>query len=287
MEKVTKIIELRHKVGLWRAQGLSIAFVPTMGNLHAGHIKLVTEAKKKADKVIVSLFINPSQFGAGEDFEGYPRTEQADQEKLEQASANLLFAPTVMEIYPNKAEATTVSVGELATLHCGAHRPGHFDGVSTVVSKLFNIVQPDIALFGAKDFQQLAVIRKMIQDLNIPVTIFSVATERESDGLAMSSRNSYLTEQQRAIAPELYQSLCRAKDLVKQGQLNFHTIEKAQKNQLQESGFQVDYFSICKASDLRAATKNDNDLVILVAARLGKPRLIDNICFSKKSQLIS
>jgi len=281
MQKVTAIGELKKIVAQWRVQGRSIAFVPTMGNLHAGHIKLVAEARKKADKVIVSIFVNPTQFGEGEDFESYPRTEQADQEKLKQASVDLLFLPAVFEMYPNKA-TTTISVGDLATIHCGAHRAGHFDGVATVVSKLFNIVQPDMAMFGAKDFQQLAVIRKMIQDLNIPVAIFAVATERESDGLAMSSRNGYLTEQKRAIAPSLYQALCQAREQVLQGSLDFMTIEQQQKKGLQEAGFNVDYFSICKADNLLAATENDEQLVILVAAKLGVPRLIDNVVFLKK-----
>jgi pantoate--beta-alanine ligase len=280
MQKVTGIAELKKIVAQWRVQGRSIAFVPTMGNLHAGHIKLVAEAKKKADKVIVSIFVNPTQFGEGEDFESYPRTEQADQEKLKQAFADLLFLPAVFEMYPNSS-TTTISVGELATIHCGAHRAGHFDGVATIVSKLFNMVRPDMAMFGAKDFQQLAVIRKMVQDLNIPVVIFAVVTERESDGLAMSSRNGYLTEHQRTVAPKLYQALCQAREKVLLGLLDFQAIEQQQKQDLQQVGFQVDYFSICKADNLQVATENDEQLVILVAAKLGVPRLIDYVSFSK------
>jgi len=281
MQKVTTIKQLRQAVLLWRKQGLSIAFVPTMGNLHAGHIKLVTEAKKKADKVVVSLFVNPSQFGVGEDFESYPRTELADQKKLVDASVDLLFIPSVFEIYPGKA-MSNVSIGALASIHCGAYRAGHFDGVATVVTKLFNMVQPDMAFFGEKDFQQLAVIKQMVEDLNSPVTIIGVATEREQDGLAMSSRNGYLTEQQRVDAPKLYQALRQAKEAVLQGQLNFQLIENKQKKFLQKNGFEVDYFSICKAGNLQLAAKNDDELVILAAAKLGKPRLIDNVCFSKK-----
>jgi len=281
MQKVTSISELQNQLKQWRKQGLSIAFVPTMGNLHAGHIKLVTEAKKKADKVVVSLFVNPTQFGVGEDFESYPRTELEDEKKLVKALADLLFIPSVFEMYPAK-ETTTVSVAGLSSLHCGAHRAGHFDGVATVVSKLFNMVQPDIAVFGEKDFQQLAVIKKMVQDLNSPVEIIGVATQRESDGLAMSSRNGYLSEQERVIAPKLYLSLCQAREMVLQGLLSFQTIEQQQTKQLQDSGFQVDYFSICKADNLQIAVEKDDELVILAAARLGKPRLIDNVCFSAR-----
>lgn len=281
MQTVTTISELQELLKQWRKQGQSIAFVPTMGNLHAGHIKLVSEARTKADKVVVSLFVNPTQFGVGEDFESYPRTELEDEAKLVKASADLLFIPSVFEMYPGK-ETTTVSVAGLSSLHCGAHRVGHFDGVATVVSKLFNMVQPDIAIFGEKDFQQLAVIKKMVKDLNSPVQVIGVATERESDGLAMSSRNGYLSKQERIIAPKLYLALCQAREMVLQGVLNFQTIELQQKKLLQDAGFQVDYFSICKADNLQIAVEKDDALVILAAARLGKPRLIDNVCFSAK-----
>jgi len=279
MQKVTTVSQLREQIKQWRKQGLSISFVPTMGNLHAGHIKLVKEARKLADKVVVSIFVNPTQFGEGEDFESYPRTELVDQEKLIQAQADLLFLPTVFEMYPNKA-TSSISVGKLATLHCGTHRMGHFDGVATIVTKLFNMVQPDIAVFGEKDFQQLAVIRKMVQDLNIAVEIKGVQTERESDGLAMSSRNGYLTEKERSLAPKLYQALCKTRNEILQGK-GFKIIEQEQKKLLEIAGFKVNYFSICKADNLQLASENDTSLVILVAAKLGKPRLIDNIFFSK------
>ena len=281
MQKVTTINELRKTITQWRAQRQSIAFVPTMGNLHAGHIKLVAEAIKKADRVIVSIFVNPTQFGIGEDFESYPRTEQTDSEKLKQVSTDLLFLPTVLEMYPNKA-TTTISVSELTSMHCGVHRDGHFDGVATVVTKLFNMVQPDIAFFGEKDFQQLAIIRKMVEDLNSAVKIMGIATEREIDGLAMSSRNGYLSEQQRIIAPKLYQSLCQARKAILQGQLDFQQIEQQSKKELQEIGFQVDYFSICNANNLQLASEHDEEIVILTAAKLGQPRLIDNVSFSRK-----
>jgi len=281
MQKVITISELRETVREWRKQGKSIAFVPTMGNLHAGHLKLVTEAGKRADKVIVSLFVNPTQFGVGEDFESYPRTELEDEKKLESVSTDLLFLPSVFEIYPENP-VTTVTVSGLSTLHCGAHRIGHFDGVATIVSKLFNIVQADLAIFGKKDFQQLAVIKKMVKDLNIAIEIVGVDTEREHDGLAMSSRNGYLSSQQRKNAPKLYQSLCQARDAVLQHTESYPAIETACKKSLQLAGFEVDYFSICKASNLELATENDNDLVILAAAKLGKPRLIDNVFFEKQ-----
>ncbi len=281
MQKVTTISELRARVSQWRQQGQSIAFVPTMGNLHAGHIKLVSEARKKADKVIVSIFVNPSQFGVGDDFESYPRTELADEEKLNKATADLLFLPSVFEIYSDKVK-TTVSVEGLSAIHCGAHRAGHFDGVATIVSKLFNIVQPDMAIFGEKDFQQLTVIRQMVRDLNMPVEVFGIATERERDGLALSSRNGYLTSEQRKEAPKLYQALSQARVAVLQGDMGFQFIENKYKKELQVASFEVDYFSICKTADLELATENDNELVILAAAKLGKPRLIDNIFFSKK-----
>lgn len=280
MQKVTSIRSFRKIIKQWQQQGQSIAFVPTMGNLHAGHIKLVKVARAKADKVVVSIFVNPTQFGEGEDFASYPRTESEDIHKLQVVSADVLFLPTVTEMYP-KNTRTMVSVADLSVNHCGASRLGHFDGVATVVSKLFNMVQPDFACFGEKDFQQLSIIRQMVRDLNIPVEIIAVATERESDGLAMSSRNGYLTPEQRLVAPKLHQSLCRARERVLQGTLNISDIEQQQCLLLKESGFDVDYFSICRSDDLQPASDNDRELVILAAAKLGKPRLIDNIYFSK------
>ena len=279
MQKTTSIKALREIVRSWREQGERIAFVPTICNLHAVHIKLVTEAGKKADRVVVSIFVNPTQFGIGEDFESYPRTELEDESKLKAVSADLLFFPSVNEIYQKDA-ATMVSVVGLSKSHCGASRPGHFDGVATIVTKLFNMVQPDTAFFGEKDFQQLTVIRKMVQDLNIPVEIFGVVTEREPDGLAMSSRNGYLTEQERLIAPRLYQSLCDARKNVMSRSHDLRAIERQQKEYLENLGFKVDYFSICRSYDLQQAAENDVELIILVAAKLGKPRLIDNVFFS-------
>lgn len=280
MEIVKTISLLRGSVQQWRKQGHSIAFVPTMGNLHAGHIKLVSEAKQKADKVVVSIFVNPTQFGVGEDFENYPRTEVLDQEKLTEASADLLFLPSVAEMYPKRMD-TTVSVIELSKDLCGKSRSAHFDGVATVVSKLFNIVQPDMALFGEKDFQQLTIVKQIVSDLNMPIEIVGVETEREVNGLAMSSRNIYLTVEERKVAPKLYASLCQARDEVFLEEKNYQHIEEMQKNYLESLGFVVDYFSICESDNLQLAQNSDKKLVILVAARLGKPRLIDNLYFSK------
>ncbi|MBE0468672.1 MAG: pantoate--beta-alanine ligase [Methyloprofundus sp.] len=276
MQCITDIKALRELLKQWRSAGESIAFVPTMGNLHAGHLQLVNRAKAQADRVVVSIFVNPTQFGVGEDFSLYPRTEQADQEKLQAAAVDVVFMPSTEAMYPVN-ELTKVSVSEVSESHCGAARPGHFDGVATVVCKLFNIVQPDKAFFGEKDFQQLTVINAMVADLNLPVVIISVPTVRESNGLAMSSRNGYLTAQQREQASQLYQCLCAAKRLIQAKQLSYVDIEKLQIKFLTEQGFRVDYFSICRRSDLQAAEHEDAEIVILVAARIGKTRLIDNV----------
>ena len=282
MQKVSTIQALRYTLKQWRVAGHKIAFVPTMGNLHAGHIKLLTEARKKADKVVVSIFVNPTQFGEAEDFNTYPRTEQDDEQKLKQAGADLLFLPVVDEVY-KPGSKIIVSVPELATLHCGASRPGHFDGVATIVSKLFNMVQPDISFFGKKDFQQLLLIHLLVQDLNFPIEIVGIETEREADGLAMSSRNTHLSDKERLLAPELYRALCRARDAVFEGNNSFLAIEQKQIKYLTALGFTLDYFSICRSEDLQIATEKDRNLVIIAAAKLGSPRLIDNICFSRTS----
>jgi pantoate--beta-alanine ligase len=280
MQIVNRVFELREAIKIWRSNGESVAFVPTMGNLHAGHLQLVSTAKKKADRVVVSIFVNPTQFGIGEDFETYPRTEREDQEKLAAENADLLFQPSVADIYTSDAK-TIVTVTGLSDLYCGASRPGHFTGVATVVSKLFNIVQPDIALFGLKDFQQLTVIKTMVRDLNIPVEITGVDTVRESSGLAMSSRNGYLTDAEKKVAPKLYYSLCAARDTILTGNRNYADIEQQAMQFLQQAGFQPDYFSVCRSSDLKKADAEDMDLVLLAAVKLGKTRLIDNIYFSR------
>lgn len=280
MHIVKTVSELRDAVRAWRSSGQSVALVPTMGNLHAGHLALVNEAKKRADRVVVSIFVNPTQFGVGEDFETYPRTEHEDQQKLNATGADLLFQPAVSDVYTPDAK-TLVSVTGLSEWYCGASRPGHFDGVATIVCKLFNMVQPDVALFGLKDFQQLTVIRIMVRDLNIPIEIVGVATVREESGLAMSSRNGYLTAEEKTIAAKLYQSLCAAREAVLEGGRSYQEIERKALQFLQESGFQPDYFAVCRASDLKKADENDKELVLLAAAKLGKTRLIDNVCFSR------
>lgn len=278
MQIVTSVAALREVIRQWRQAGLSVGFVPTMGNLHAGHLKLVDTAKQQTDKVVVSIFVNPTQFGPNEDFASYPRTEQQDQEKLIASGADLLFLPSVAEMYPQAAQ-TGISVKGLSSLHCGASRPGHFDGVALVVCKLLNMVQPDWLLLGEKDFQQLALIRQMVADLNIPVTVRGVATVREADGLAMSSRNGYLSEQQRQLAPKLYQALSAAREAILAGNTDYPAVAEQQRQNLQQAGFAVDYFSICRSADLLPAEAGDTELLILLAARLGSTRLIDNIHF--------
>jgi pantoate--beta-alanine ligase len=269
--------ELRATVAQWRAGG-NLAFVPTMGNLHEGHLTLVREARRLADRVAVSIFVNPMQFGADEDFDGYPRTFQRDQELLEGEGVDLLFAPTVETIYPRPPqEQTRVEVPGISNLLCGASRPGHFVGVATVVCKLFNMVQPDIALFGDKDYQQLAVIRRMTEDLNMPVRVVGIPTVRESDGLAMSSRNGYLTPEQRARAPAIFEILQQTAAAIAAGNRDFAALEREAQAKLATAGLRPDYFSVRRVSDLQPAQPDDADLVLLAAAFLGKARLIDNL----------
>ncbi len=278
MHIVTTITELRAILSAWRLAGDSIACVPTMGNLHAGHLTLVAEAQQQARRVVVSIFVNPTQFGAGEDFASYPRTEREDQAKLSAAQVDVLFLPAVTEIYQSDA-TTCVLVKGLSDLYCGASRVGHFSGVATVVCKLFNIMQPDCAVFGLKDFQQLAVIRTMVRDLNIPVEIIGIDTVREANGLALSSRNGYLTTAEKTVAPILYQVLCAVRAAILAGQRDYAVLEHEAIASLQTAGFQPDYFAICRYSDLQKAQPNDSALVLLVAAKLGNTRLIDNVSF--------
>lgn len=282
MQTVNNVAELRQTIRQWRQAGHSIGFVPTMGNLHVGHIRLVETAKTQADKVVASIFVNPTQFGPNEDYDNYPRTESQDAEKLAACGADLLFLPGVAEIYP-QASQTRVSVAGLSALHCGASRPGHFDGVALVVCKLLNMVQPDCLLMGEKDFQQLALIRQMVADLNITVTVHGVATVREADGLAMSSRNGYLTESQRQAAPALYRALIAARDKLLAGAADYRAVEDSAKLTLQAAGFNVDYFSVCRSADLQPARPGDAELVVLAAAKLGATRLIDNVYFCMPS----
>ena len=277
MITINGINELRARVESWRRGG-NVAFVPTMGNLHAGHISLVKEARKIADRVVASIFVNPMQFGEGEDFDSYPRTLEQDSRMLEAEGTDLLFAPPVAVMYPKaQSEQTRVEVPGLSGLLCGATRPGHFVGVATVVCKLFNMVQPDIAVFGKKDYQQLMVIRRMVEDLAMPVRIVGIDTVRESDGLAMSSRNGYLTEQERETAPMLYQALQGLAAQLRKGDEDYAGLEAKTAKALDESGFRTDYVVIRRSADLLEPTDDDKGLVILAAAYLGKARLIDNL----------
>ena len=263
-----------------RKAGKSVAFVPTMGNLHSGHISLVAEAKRRADYVVTSIFVNPTQFGANEDFSSYPRTLDNDAGLLAEAGCNLLFAPSAEEMYPDgRQQATTVQVAEITDRLCGASRPGHFTGVATVVTKLLNIIQPEMALFGEKDYQQLAVIRRLVAELCIPTTIIGMPTQRAEDGLALSSRNGFLTEAERAQAPLIYQTLRQLQTAIQSGQRDYLSLASAAKAHLTKCGFAPDYVEIC-AQTLDAPETQDTELVILVAARLGKTRLIDNLAFS-------
>lgn len=278
MNTVKTVRELRAAVSRARSEGKRIGLVPTMGNLHSGHAALVTKAAQRADFVVATIFVNPMQFGPNEDLATYPRTLAADQERLLEAGCHLLFTPNVEEMYPHgMADQTTVSVPVISEGLCGASRPGHFDGVSTVVSKLFNMVQPDLAVFGEKDFQQLAVIRALVRDLNMPIQIIGEPTVRAEDGLALSSRNGYLSAEQRAIAPELYRVIQHIGRAIDSGDKDFSTLLEAGKTELQAVGLRPDYLEVREATSLRPATALDNDLVILAAVFLGKTRLIDNL----------
>ncbi|EGV33035.1 Pantothenate synthetase [Thiorhodococcus drewsii AZ1] len=277
MESVELLQDLRRRVAAWRLAGQRLALVPTMGNLHRGHISLIEEARRRADRVVASIFVNPLQFGPSEDLGAYPRTLEEDRRRLDEAGCDLLFTPGVQVMYPHGQEShTRVEVPGLSAILCGATRPGHFVGVTTVVSKLFNMVQPDVALFGEKDFQQLVVIRRMVADLNMPIEIVGVPIARESDGLAMSSRNGYLTAEERALAPGLHRALLAVESRLAAG-ADIAEVEAATTGMIREAGLGPDYVSIRSAIDLEPATEQDEDLVVLAAAYLGRARLIDNL----------
>lgn len=278
MRTYETIAQLQGALRDFRQKGLTVAFVPTMGNLHEGHLDLVRRARTRCDIVVVSIFVNPLQFGPNEDLDAYPRTLAADKEKLFREGTHVLYAPGVEEIYPEGMAAHThVRVPDLSETLCGSSRPGHFDGVTTIVSKLFNIVQPDVAVFGEKDFQQLSIIRKMVSDLRMPVEIVGVATARDEDGLAKSSRNGYLTRAQREVAPVLHQTLLSCREAIACGFDNFLQLESHARMQLLQAGFEPDYFEIRDARSLRTVTEETEEIAILAAARLGKTRLIDNV----------
>jgi pantoate--beta-alanine ligase len=281
MRSYTRIAELQSALNAVRAAGKRIAFVPTMGNLHDGHLQLVRRAHKVADFVVVSVFVNPLQFGAGEDLESYPRTLSADREKLFGERVQALFIPDVAEMYPRGMAAhTQITVPAISDTLCGTSRPGHFTGVATVVCKLLNIVRPDCAIFGEKDFQQLSVIRRMVEDLCIPVQIIGEATARALDGLALSSRNGYLSSQERQIAPVLHQALQECREAIACGFDNYRELEAHARLQLEQAGFEADYFAIRDAKTLQDVSHETEEIAILGAARLGSTRLIDNVRLS-------
>lgn len=278
MDTVNTLADLRTAVDHWKRQGHSIAFVPTMGNLHAGHFALIKAARSRADRVVASVFVNPTQFGEGEDFESYPRTLEADQRGLADHGCDLLYAPDVQDMYNTAAPRAAVHVPVVSDGLCGERRPGHFDGVATVVIKLINRVTPDCALFGEKDYQQLMVLRKMAADLDLATEIVGIPTVRESDGLAMSSRNQYLSPAERRVAGQLHAALERCALKIKQGEQVEKSIETERKK-LSKSGFRVEYFELRRARDLAEISSPASESVLLVAAKLGSARLIDNMRF--------
>lgn len=282
MEHIERLKTLRRRRSEWRQSGLRVALVPTMGHLHPGHLSLIREAAARADRVVASVFVNPLQFGASEDFSQYPRTLERDSDMLRDAGCDLLFAPSEAEVYPRGREGQSViEVPGLSDQLCGASRPGHFRGVATVVAKLLNMVQPEVAIFGEKDFQQLLIIRRMVADLNLPVEIVGAPIVRERDGLAMSSRNSYLNTAERAIAPRLHANLVAVATRLRAG-VSREAVEHEAEQALAAAGFEPDYVSVRRRSDLAKpapapGTPTDRALIILAAARLGRARLIDNL----------
>ncbi len=277
-ERLSTVEAVRWRVGTWRADDERVAFVPTMGNLHAGHLSLVRRARELADRVVVSIFVNPLQFGPGEDYEAYPRTLGDDAARLAETDTDLLFVPTVDEIYPRGRElATRVEVPGLSDVLCGEHRPGHFGGMATVVTQLLNIVQPDVAVFGEKDYQQLIIIRRLVADLCLPVDIESGATVREPDGLAMSSRNRYLSTGDRRHAPHLHATLEHTAARLMAGEKGFAELERDGLAALRSHGLEPDYYAVRSAADLAPPSDGTLRLVVLTAARLGGARLIDNV----------
>ncbi|BBG90775.1 pantothenate synthetase [Aeromonas caviae] len=268
---------LREQIGQWHREGRAIAFVPTMGNLHQGHLTLVEEARRHGDKVVVSIFVNPLQFDKAEDLANYPRTLEQDCAALEAAGVDLVFTPTPEIMYPQGlASQTFVEVPGISSLLEGALRPGHFRGVSTVVTKLFNLVQPNVACFGEKDYQQLALIRKMVADMAMPIEIVGVPTVRAEDGLALSSRNGYLTAAERAIAPELARTMNWIAEQIETGNSHLPSLVAQASQRLDNAGFRTDAIDIVDADTLESASAESQRLVILMAAYLGKARLIDN-----------
>ena len=278
MYQATSMIELRQYVQHWKDHGQSIAFIPTMGNLHVGHMSLIEKGQSLSDRTICSIFVNPMQFGPNEDWDHYPRSLDSDLQQLEAIGCDLVYLPTASELYPEGLDKISqVQVTDLSNNFEGAHRPGHFTGVATVVLKLFNIVRPDVSVFGKKDFQQYRVISKMVADFNLDVQIIGQETTREPSGLAASSRNQYLDAAQKQRAAMIYQTLQQAARQIEEGERDFQSLERSAIENLDGAGFQTDYFAICNPETLAPASKEDRDLVILVTAALGATRLLDNI----------
>ena len=278
MNQANSVSELRQYIQHWKDHQQSIAFIPTMGNLHQGHLSLIEKGRSLCDRSICSIFVNPMQFGPNEDFNHYPRTLDQDIELLESVACDLVYMPTASELYPQGLEGISqIIVTDLTDTFEGAHRPGHFTGVATIVAKLFNIVRPDISVFGKKDYQQYCVIKKMTQDLNLDVEIIGQETSREPSGLATSSRNRYLNEEQKSRAALIYETLQDASDKIVRGEKDFASVEKQATDKLNQAGFDTDYFNVCNAATLKPATTGDKKLVILVTTRLGDTRLLDNI----------
>ena len=279
MQTHTTLAALRAQLRQWRREGSSVGFVPTMGNLHAGHHELVKLARRHADRVVASIFVNPTQFGPNEDYARYPRTPDCDIHGLAETGCDALFLPTVEQMYPfGTMGCVQMHVPGITDILCGAHRPGHFNGVAQVVARLFNMVQPDLAVFGRKDYQQLQVIRYMTREMSFPVEIIPAPTLREADGLAMSSRNQYLEGDQRQTAVRIHQTLQFMRDAARQG-LPIAGIEDEANTRLEAAGFTVDYAEVRRSDLTRAKSPNEPDLVALIAARLGRTRLIDNLEF--------
>lgn len=277
MRILQSIRDLRAQVSAWHRADERVALVPTMGNLHEGHIDLVKQARGHAGHVVVSVFVNPLQFGKNEDFDRYPRTPDADSDKLRSAGTDVLFMPTVAEVYPQGLEAQTrIEVPGVSDILCGAFRPGHFSGVATVVNMLFSMVQPDVALFGEKDYQQLFVIQRMVRDLHLPVEVIGVPTVRDENGLALSSRNQYLSAEQRRLAATIYRTLEETAAHLRAGHRDFETLQEQGTQTLRAAGFRPDYYAILR-SDLAPPKADGEALIILVAAWLGKARLLDNL----------
>ncbi len=278
MYQATSVTELHQYLQHWKHHKQTVAFVPTMGNLHSGHLSLIEQGQSLCDRCVCSIFVNPMQFGPNEDWDHYPRTLERDLGLLQQIGCDLVYLPSAAELYPQGLQKVSqVEVTDLSENFEGAHRPGHFTGVATVVLKLFNIVKPNLSVFGKKDFQQYRVISKMVEDFNLEVKIIGHKTTRESNGLATSSRNQYLSDEEKQRAALIYQLLKLSAEALEQGERDYARVEASATSQLDSAGFKTDYFAVCQSQTLLPAKPQDRDLVILAAAELSQTRLIDNI----------